>query len=176
MKGECQANSDVRWNESRRQGLLFGSPVVAYVCEHTQHLVQVGGNGVSPSLGELRVIIGNRRLVHPAWRRVAAVQQAEVAFARRQFQLQLPHEGAELPHEELQLRGLVGAAYPQLELGPQRGVEETLPPSRADGRGPQLVSVGQKGEYVDDKLAGQSHGSDTPAQSHGELKRLLSVK
>lgn len=46
-------------------------PVVANVGEHAQHLVQVGGHGVSPSLGELRVIIGTGRLAHPAGRRVA---------------------------------------------------------------------------------------------------------
>lgn len=156
-------------------------PVVADAGEHTQHLVQIGGHGVPPSLGELRVIIGTRRLVHPGGRRVA-VQRTQVAFHRCEFKLQLTHEGTELPHEELQLRVLLraGAAtvtpttYPQFELGPQRRVEETLPPSWTYGRGPELVSVGQKGEYVNDKLAGQSHGSDTPAQSHGKLRKLLS--
>jgi len=148
-------------------------PVVADAGEHTQHLVQVGGHGVPPSLGELRVAVG---LVHPGGRRVA-VQRAQVALHRRELQLQLAHEGAELAHDELQLRGLLGAgaaAYPQFELGPQRRVEEALPPSRAHGRGPELVSVGQKREYVDDELAGQSHGSDTPAQSHGEQRKLQS--
>ena len=136
-------------------------PVVADACDHTQHLVQVGGHGVPPSLGELRVAVRTGWLVHPGGGRVVA-QGAEIAFYRREFQLQLPHERTELPHEELQPRGLLGtgaaaeppAAYPQLELGPQRRVEETLPPPRTHGRGPELVSVGQKGEYMDDKLAG----------------------
>ena len=86
----------------------FTIPVVADVGEHTQHLVQVGGHGVSPSLGELRVVIGTRGLVHPARRRVA-VERANVAFHRGEFQLQLPHEGTELAHEELQSRGFLGA-------------------------------------------------------------------
>lgn len=99
---------------------------------------------------------------------------AKVSFHRYELQLQLSHKRAKLSHEELKLRGLVGAGaptatYSQFELGPQRGVEQTLPPPRAHGRGPELVSVGQKGEYMDNELAGQSHGSDTPAQSHGEL-------
>lgn len=155
-------------------------PVVADAGEHTQHLVQVSGHGVSPSLGELRVDVGTGRLVHPAGLLLVA-QRAQVAFYRGKLQLQLPDERTELPHEELQPRGLLGAGastaaattYPQFELGPQCGVEETLPPSRTHRRGPELVSVGQKGEYMDDKLAGQSHGSDTPAQSHGELRNAL---
>lgn len=172
-------------NKNKRKRCDFGAkftlPVVAYAGEHKQHLVQVGGHGVSPSLGQLRVVIGTGRLVHPGGRRVAA-QRTKVTFHRREFQLQLTDEWTELPHEELQSRCLLraGAAavttatYSQLELGPQRGVEETLPPPWAHGRGPELVSVGQKREYVNDKLAGQSHGSDTPAQSHGEQKKLLS--
>lgn len=41
-------------------------PVVSYAGEHTQHLVQVGNHGVSPSLGQLRVAFGTGRLVHPS--------------------------------------------------------------------------------------------------------------
>lgn len=115
-------------------------PVVADAAEHTQHLVQVGGHGVPPSLGKLRVVIGTGRLLHPG-RRLLAVQGTKVAFHRCELQLQLPHEGTELPHEELQSRGLLGAGaavttttttaatYSQFKLRPQRGVEETLPPS-----------------------------------------------
>lgn len=140
-------------------------PVVADAGEHTQHLVQVGSHGVPPSFGELRVAV---RLLHPGGGWGVVVQRGQVAFHRGELQLKLPHEGAELPHEELQPRGLLGAGaavttsttatatatYPQFELRPQRRVEETLPPSGAHGRGPELVSVGQKGEDVDDELAG----------------------
>lgn len=131
-------------------------PIVADAGEHTQHLVQVGGHGVPPPLVRL---LAAGRLLHPGCRRVVA-QRAEVSF--HQLQLQLPHEGAELPHEELQLGRLIGtgavtaaaAAYPQFELGPQRGVEQALPPAGTHGRGPELVPVGQEGEDVDDELAG----------------------
>lgn len=189
MLAYCDAPNTAKWEKNGEVGVVSrdtrnGSfivnstiPVVTDAGEDAQHLVQVGGHGVSPSLGELRVAIG---LVHPVGR-LAAVQGAEGALHRGQFQLQLPHEGAELAHEKLQLWGLLGAGaaavatttYPQLELGPQRRVEETLPPPATHGRGPQLVSVGKEREYVDDKLAGQIHGSDTPAQSHGETRQLL---
>lgn len=83
-------------------------PIVADASEYTEHLVQIGGHGVSPSLRQLRVIVGAVRLVHPAGRWVV-VERNYVAFHRGEFQLQLPHEGAELPHKELQLRGLIRA-------------------------------------------------------------------
>ena len=158
-------------------------PVVANAGEDTQHLVQVGGHGVSPSLGELRVAVGTGRLVH-SWGGRVVVQRAQITLHGGEFKLQLPHERTEFPHEELQSGRLLGGTgaveatttYPQFELGPQSGVEETLPPPGAHGRGPELVSVGQKGEYMDDKLAGQSHGSNTPAQSHGELRKTLCVR
>lgn len=82
------------------------------MCEHNHHLVQVGGDGVFPSRRELRVIDGgDGKLVHPFQRRLLLAQEVDIVLARRQLQLQLPHEVAELPHDELQFRGLLGAVY-----------------------------------------------------------------
>lgn len=84
-------------------------PIVADATEYTEQLVQINGHGVSPSLRQLRFIIGAVRLVHPAGRWVV-VDRNNIAFHRRELQLQLPHKGTELPHKELQLLGLIGAA------------------------------------------------------------------
>lgn len=46
-------------------------PIVADATEHTEHLVQITGHGVSPSLRQLRVVVGAVRR-HPAGRRLAA--------------------------------------------------------------------------------------------------------
>lgn len=165
-----------KWKQNTRICFIYSLPIVSDACQNTQNLVQVGGCGVFPSLRQLRVAVGVLRLLHPGGGRVVA-QGAEVAFHRSDFQLQLSHKRAKLSHEKFQFLAFFGAriitppAYPQFELGPQRGVKQTLPPSRTHSRGPELVSVGQKGKYVHDKLAGQSHGSDTPTQSHGELRK-----